>query len=68
MRIQGHDVVLWDDGTLDTVLVVDMKHSVRFSHEEAAQYRRQDGTLTDAGFRELAEQAIEFVEENEQSD
>lgn len=59
------NVELMDDGTLDTVLEVTDgdgdKQTVRFSQEEAAEHRDEDGCLTDAGFIRLAEQAVDLV-------
>lgn len=58
MKIEGHDVFLRDEGTLDTVLTVDgCRHS--FDHETAADHRDERGALTDEGFKALAEEALE---------
>ena len=66
MRIrQGNklwEVNLGDDGTLDTVITVQPvagnfpEQEVRFS--DTSDYRRNDGSLTMRGFRELAKDAI----------
>lgn len=59
-RIGYCDVTLRDDGTLDTVLDVDSPYgssTERFS--DTSEYRLSDGSLTGAGFRELAAMAVE---------
>ena len=59
MEIDGHECYLGDDGTLDTVIVVD-GHEFRFSQEYASHCRDQDtGAMTDDGFVELARECIE---------
>lgn len=58
MDIEGHKVFLRDEGTMDTVLTVDgCRHS--FSQEYAADMRDETGALTDAGFKELADDALD---------
>lgn len=64
-------VILEDDGTLDTVLSVmqwtpdgrpDVTNSraLRFSTEYAADYRDENGRLTDEGMAALADEAVEL--------
>jgi len=53
-----YDVWIIDDGTLDTVLLVDnIEH--RFDGEYASYYRDTEGSLTYQGLKELAIQAID---------
>jgi len=48
---------LVDDGSLDTIVEIDgIEH--RYSGEFASNYRNDDGSLTDEGFKELCEIAI----------
>lgn len=65
-QIDDYTVKLTDDGTLDTVLTVhhkDGKHEVQFDTESASWYRDPfTGEMTGAGFKELAEQAVEDFE------
>jgi hypothetical protein len=56
---EKHNVELLDDGTLDTVISVD-GHEVRFSQEHAADFRDQDGVMTDSGLIELARDALDL--------
>lgn len=51
-------VFLGDDGTLDTVITVNGK-DVRFDGEYASQFRKQDGSMTERGLRQLAKEAID---------
>ena len=62
------DVTLGDDGTLDTVICVDPLNDyaidkagpqeIRYSTEYGAMFRDDDGTMTDEGFAELAEESV----------
>ncbi len=53
-----HDVHLIDDGTMDTVIMVDgRQHS--FSSESVAALRDRRGSLSEDGMVELAEMTIE---------
>lgn len=63
MIIERHEVFLVDDGTLDTVISVDGSR-VTFSQEYAAQHRNKKGILTNKGFKQLAKEAIDFIEED----
>lgn len=63
-RIDDWEFELGDDGTLDTVIYV--YHNVlktgyisRFNCEFAAAYRDDTGTMTQAGFAELCECALD---------
>ncbi len=51
-----HNVLLVDDGTLDTVLEVDGR-MVRYNGEFAASYRDKEGRMTRRGLRALAIEA-----------
>lgn len=69
------NVTLSDDGTMDTVIevsgeeeMVDEEYGqtlrypakeIRFSCEYGAMFRDNDGAMTDEGFAELAEEAVE---------
>ena len=63
------NVYLEDDGTLDTVLSVSPVNQdlwarygssqIRFDCEYAASCRRKNGEMTAAGFKRLAEEAVE---------
>lgn len=57
------DVSLGDDGTLDTVICVEHElygnQEIRYSQEFAADYRNDDGSMTDDGFVELAYDAVD---------
>lgn len=60
------DVILSDDGTMDTILVVNPlddvdtnQEEIRFSQEYGALFRDYDGAMTDEGFAELAEEAVD---------
>jgi len=61
MLIDNHECFLGDNGTLDTVVIIDGKEYV-FNHEYASQFRDTDGTMSEKGFIELCEQEIEFIE------
>jgi hypothetical protein len=52
MKIENHECFLGDDGTLDTVIIVDGKE-YRFDTEFASQYRTKSGKMTKKGFVEL---------------
>src|SRR5262249_17635963 len=54
----SHEVVLCDDGSLDTVIEVD-GHRVRYSAEYAAPARSRTGEMTARGLRQLAIDACE---------
>ena len=60
------NVNLSDGGTLDTLISVEHNgrtEDIGYSQEYAANYRDTDGTMTDDGFAELAEDAVNcFVE------
>ena len=57
------DVSLGDDGTLDTVICVEHElygsHEIRYDCEFASEYRNDTGAMTDDGFAELADDAID---------
>ena len=57
------DVSLGDDGTLDTVIVVQSPSGeckeIRFSTEYAAMFRDDTGAMTEEGFAELAEESVD---------
>lgn len=56
------DVNLSDGGTLDTLISVEHNgqcEDIGYSQEYAANYRDADGAMTDEGFAELAEDAVE---------
>lgn len=71
------DVCLDDDGSLDTVLSVYHfapngfhlsdpvgGESIRFSQEYGADFRDDTGAMTDEGFEQLAQEAIEaYIEQ-----
>ena len=61
MLLNHHEVLLVDDGTLDTVISVDGEQ-YRYDAEYAAMFRDGDGTLTEEGFIELAKESIEVHE------
>jgi hypothetical protein len=48
--------ILYDDGTLDTVILIGT-WACRFDTDYAAQYRKADGTLTSHGFAKLRAEA-----------
>ena len=67
MKIQmggkRHEVFLVDNGTMDTELSVNGIH-VTYDAEFASEYRKADGSFSDAGFRRLAKLAVEdYLEE-----
>lgn len=59
------EVDLDDDGTLDSVILVfplditSEEHEFRFSPEYSSQFRNNNGVMTDDGFTELAQEAVE---------
>ena len=68
------EISLGDDGTLDTVIVVDPLNDlaidkagpqeIRFSTEYGAMFRDDTGAMTQLGFEELAEEAFEtYIEQ-----
>lgn len=63
------EIVLVDDGTLDTVLITtmrtdsDISYVSRFSQEQVANFRDDDGYLTEEGFTDLAEAAADYAYE-----
>lgn len=68
------DVYLGDDGTLDTVVEVSPhndnlwqkygQREIHFSTEYAVDFRDGDGAMTDEGFAELAQEAVEaYIEQ-----
>jgi len=60
--IDNHYVCLIDDGTLDTVLSVNGQE-VRFASDACVRYA--DGSIPQAEFDELAEMAVEIIEDCE---
>lgn len=64
-------VYLSDDGTLDTVISVypytvgfPDEQEIRFSQEHASLCRDETGAMTEEGFKELAEEAVEaYIEQ-----
>lgn len=56
-----YDVYLVDDGTMDTVIKVEDRE-YRYDMEFAADFRKQDGSFSNKGFRELALDAIDSYE------
>lgn len=72
------NVSLMDDGTLDIVISVQPvrakkryrnqaphhfpEQEIRFSTEDAAEFRRSDGSMTLGGLRELGKQAVDAYE------
>ncbi|MCH7759839.1 hypothetical protein IIA15_00335 [candidate division TA06 bacterium] len=63
-NLMEYDVLLGDDGTLDTVIVIDGEQEIRFSQEYASTFRQEDGSFTESSFRELAEEAVDIYEED----
>ena len=68
--IDGWDVHLGDEGTLDTVIIClsqkepTIQYTERFSCDYASDFRDpNNGMLTEEGFNQLAEEAVENVEE-----
>lgn len=62
-------VLLVDDGTLDTVISVShlliAVREYRYDCEYAAQHRDNNGTMTNDGFVELAEESVDaFIEDH----
>ena len=68
------EIALGDNGTLDTVLVVFRyapngfhvahEYSVTFSQEYGAEFRDNTGVMTDKGFEQLANEAVEaYIEQ-----
>lgn len=53
-----HDVVLVDDGTLDTVIRVDGREC-RFDSDDTVEYRRPNGSMRTEGLRSMAEEACD---------
>jgi hypothetical protein len=68
------EVFLCDDGTMDTVLSVSPinhdllsrfgKDEIRFDGEYAANFRDENGCMTDDGFTMLASEALDSYFEN----
>ncbi len=56
-----YECYLEDDGTLDTVVSVNGRE-FRYDCEFAADYRDDDGVMTDDGFYQLACDAIDAYE------
>ena len=65
---ENYRCFLGDNGTLDTVVIVyspsdekeeGNREEVVISQEWAANFREQNGSFTDQGFRDLAEWAID---------
>mgnify|MGYP003152036866 CR=1 FL=1 len=54
---ERYEVLLIDDGTLDTVISINDKE-FRFSSEYAEIYRDKEGYMTEKGLQELAEETI----------
>jgi len=59
-----HIVFLGDNGTLDTEIQVDGKSYV-FSCEYASQYRKRNGNMTEYGLKQLAIEALDEAEQND---
>lgn len=57
MQIKGHECFLGDDGTLDTVIVIDGEE-VRLADTSYAR-DPDTGEMTDQGFIEICEELIE---------
>ena len=57
MMIEGHECYLGDDGTLDTIIVVNGRE-FRFDTEYASHYRMKSGEMTTKGLKELALECI----------
>lgn len=62
-------VLLEDDGTMDTVISVEHsladKREYRYDCEYASHFRDESGAMTEAGFKELAEESIDaFIEDH----
>jgi len=57
-RGEIYDAHLSDDGTLDTVIIIEGK-TYRISHEHAAEFRNADGSMTDEGFEELVKDILD---------
>ena len=62
MMIDGHECYLGEDGTLDTVIVIDGRDH-RFNAEYASYYRDGSGAMTEEGFIELATECIADIKE-----
>ena len=62
MQIDNHECYLVDDGTLDTVISV---NGIEFHYdtEFASQFRDETGAMTEIGFKNLCEIAIDDYEE-----
>jgi len=61
---------LGDDGTLDTIVTVECpcgaEEEMRYSQEFAADFRDEEGTFSDSGWRGIADSAIDdFMAEHE---
>jgi hypothetical protein len=58
-----YECYLIDDGTLDTVIEIDgIEH--RFNGQFASYCRDKEGAMTETGFKELCELAIDECEEH----
>lgn len=55
---QEHEVFLGDNGTLDTVIIVDGKEQ-EISQEFAAEWREPDGSMTADGLVMLAKDCLD---------
>jgi hypothetical protein len=53
-----YECYLGDDGTLDTVIIVN-GHEFRFDAEYAAYFRNSHGAMTKKGFKELCHECID---------
>ena len=54
-----HDVVLEDDGTLDTLVQVDGTMTMRFNQEYVAEFRNKKGGMTTSGLIALGSEVLE---------
>lgn len=69
MFIDGVDIFLMDDGTLDTVVEVNHQNGtiedLRLSADCAGIYRDENGDFTDESFQEFCEnEVIPYLEAN----
>lgn len=58
-------VYLSDDGSLDTVMVAEMRIATHIKYEcrfsDTADYRDDDGCLTGEGFKKLVEETADYA-------
>ncbi len=62
MKIGDYNCFLVDDGTLDTVISVN-NEQFRYDSEFASEYRDSNGVMTDDGFYDICQDAIDQYEE-----